>query len=279
MKILLTFLLFFTTSVFAQVKITTTIKPLSDIVKEVGKDKVSTQYIIPSNVNFHLYEYKPQNLKTIYNSDLFVFIGEGEPSIDSIAKSLPDDKKLKVIDIKGMYLIKEEDHNEIHPAVWLDPENAKVIAKEVANFLSKKDPKNKDFYQRNLQSFINQCDEVLNYGKAKFSTLKNKYFVSYHYEFPYFVNRFGLVYLAEIEIGHGREPTPKHLLEVIQKMKRYNVKAIFTSKQFYNPKTVKIVLEQTGAKVVFLDTMGESGTYIQMMKSNIDQVYNTLLNR
>ncbi len=88
-----------------------------------------------------------------------------------------------------------------------------------------------------------------------------------------------LLYLAEIEIGHGREPTPKHLLEVIQKMKRYNVKAIFTSKQFYNPKTVKIVLEQTGAKVVFLDTMGESGTYIQMMKSNIDQVYNTLLNR
>lgn len=278
MKILLTFLLVFTTSVFAQVKITTTIKPLSDIVKEVGKDKVSTQYIIPSNVNFHLYEYKPQDLKTIYNCDLFVFIGEGEPSIDSIAKSLPDDKKLKVIDIKGMYLIKEEDHNEIHPAVWLDPENAKVIAKEVANFLSKKDPKNKDFYQRNLQSFINQCDEVLNYGKAKFSTLKNKYFVSYHYEFPYFVNRFGLVYLAEIEIGHGREPTPKHLLNVIQKMKRYNVKAIFTSKQFYNPKTVKIVLEQTGAKVVFLDTMGESGSYISMMKFNVDEVYKVLSN-
>lgn len=276
MKILLTLLLVFTTSVFAQVKITTTIKPLSDIVKEVGKDKVSTQYIIPSNVNFHLYEYKPQDLKTIYNSDLFVFIGEGEPSIDSIAKSLPDDKKLKVIDIKSMYLIKEEDHNEIHPAVWLDPENAKVIAKEVANFLSKKDPKNKDFYQRNLQSFINQCDELLNYGKAKFSTLKNRYFVSYHYEFPYFVNRFGLVYLAEIEIGHGREPTPKHLLNVIQKMKRYNVKAIFTSKQFYNPKTVKIVLEQTGAKVVFLDTMGESGSYISMMKFNVDEVYKVL---
>ncbi len=39
-----------------------------------------------------------------------------------------------------MYLIKEEDHNEIHPAVWLDPENAKVIAKEVTNFLIKKGP-------------------------------------------------------------------------------------------------------------------------------------------
>nr|BAU79811.1 putative high-affinity zinc uptake system protein ZnuA [uncultured Aquificaceae bacterium] len=278
MKYIFVIIFLFTTTVFAQINIITTIKPLSDIAKEIGKEKVNTDFIIPINVNFHLYEYKPQDLKKIYNADLFIFIGEGEPSINSISKSISVNKKLKVIDIKGIYLIKEKDHNEVHPAVWLDPENAKVIAKEITNFLIKKDSKNKEYYQKNFQDFIKQCDDVINYGKSKFSGLKNKYFVSYHYEFPYFVNRFGLIYLAEIEMGHGREPTPKHILEVIQKMKRYNVKVIFTSRQFYNPKTVKVLLEQTGSKVIFLDTMGESESYIKMMKFNIDQVYNALNN-
>ena len=276
MKLIYTLIFLFILPSFAQVNVITTIKPLADIVKEVGKEKVSVDYLIPSNVNFHLYEYKPQDMKKVYKADIFIFIGSGEPNVDSIVKSLSKDNLLKVIDIKGMYLIKEEDHDEVHPAVWLDPENAKVIAKEVSSLLSKKDPKNREFYQKNAQNFIKQCDEVLNYGKSKLSNLKNKYFVSYHYEFPYFVNRFGLVYLAEIEIGHGREPTPKHILDVIQKMKKYNVKTIFTSKQFYNPKTVKVVLDQVGGKVVFLDTMGEKSSYIEMMRFNIDQVYNGL---
>lgn len=276
MRFIYTLIFLFILPSFAQVNVITTIKPLADIVKEVGKDKVIVEYLIPPNVNFHLYEYKPQDVKKVYKADVFIFIGSGEPNVSSIVKSLPKGNVLKVIDIKGMYLIKEEDHNEVHPAVWLDPQNAKVIAKEISSLLSKKDPKNKDFYQKNAENFINQCDEVLNYGKTKLSTLKNKYFVSYHYEFPYFVNRFGLVYLAEIEMGHGREPTPKHILEVIQKMKKYNVKTVFTSRQFYNPKTVKVVLDQVGGKVVFLDTMGENSSYIEMMRFNIDQVYNEL---
>ncbi|WP_028950385.1 metal ABC transporter substrate-binding protein [Sulfurihydrogenibium subterraneum] len=276
MKLIYTLIFLLILPSFAQVNVITTIKPLADIVKEIGKERVSVDYLIPSNVNFHLYEYKPQDMKKVYKADIFIFIGSGEPNVDSIVKSLPKDNVLKVIDIKGMYLIKEEDHDEVHPAVWLDPENAKVIAKEVSFLLSKKDPKNREFYQKNAQNFIKQCDEVLNYGKSKLSTLKNKYFVSYHYEFPYFINRFGLVYLAEIEIGHGREPTPKHILDVIQKMKKYNVKTVFTSKQFYNPKTVKVVLDQVGGKVVFLDTMGEKTSYIEMMRFNIDQVYNGL---
>jgi zinc transport system substrate-binding protein len=77
-------------------------------------------------------------------------------------------------------------------------------------------------------------------------------------------------------MGHGREPSPKHLMEVIQKIKKYNVKAIFTSKQFFNPKTANIVISQTGVKIIFLDSMGETGDYLNMMKYNIDKVYEGL---
>lgn len=100
--------------------------------------------------------------------------------------------------------------------------------------------------------------------------------MSYHYEFPYFVNRFGLIYLAEIEMGHGREPTPKHLMEVINKIKSNNIKTIFTSKQFYNKKVIDLIVSKTGVKVIFLDSQGENNDYIQMMRYNIDKVYEGL---
>jgi len=272
------FLLFllFNFSFGKEINIVTTIKPLADIVKAVGKEKVQVNYIIPPSVNFHLYEYKSSDMKAIYNADLFVFIGAGEPNIDKIEKNVKN--KMKIISLKGLYLLKERDEHEdeIHPAVWLDPLNAKIIAKNVYQYLSSKDIQNKDFYLKNYQEFEKNIDEVVNYGNEKFKNLKNKYFVSYHYEFPYFVNRFGLIYLAEIEMGHGREPTPKHILNVISLMKKYNVKTVFTSKQFYNPKTADIVLKQTGAKVIFLDSQGETGDYISMMRFNIDKVYEGL---
>lgn len=261
---------------FAEVKIATTIKPLADIVKEVGKDKVNVSFIIPSNVNFHNYEYKPIDIKKVYESDLFIFIGYGEPNITSLTKNLKKDKLMQITNLKGMILLKEEDHDEVHPAVWLDPENAKVIAKAIMNFLIYKDRQNAQFYKANYLEFEKKVNEILNYGKTKLSSVKNKNFVSYHYEFPYFVKRFNLVYLAEIEMGHGREPTPKHLLEVIQKIKKYNVKAIFTSRQFLNLKTANIVISQTGAKVIFLDSMGETGNYLDMMRYNINKVYDGL---
>lgn len=276
MKLAISLILFFINVAFAQLNITTTIKPLADIAKEVGGNKVNVKYIIPPNLNFHNYEYKPNDIKSIYESDLFIYVGTGEGNINSFVKNLNKRKVLKLIDLKSLYLIKEEDHDEIHPALWLNLDNAKVIGKSIYDYLIKIDSKNQNYYKANLDKFLNSIDQLIVYGREKLSKVKNKNFVSYHYEFPYFVNYFNLNYLAEIEMGHGREPTLKHILEVIDKIKKYNVKAIFTSKQFYNPKTVNVVVSQTNVKVIFLDTFGENKNYIEMMRFNIDKVYEGL---
>lgn len=276
MKLAISLILFFINVAFAQLNITTTIKPLADIAKEVGGNKVNVKYLIPPNLNFHNYEYKPNDIKSIYESDLFIYVGTGEGNINSFVKNLNKRKVLKLIDLKSLYLIKEEDHDEIHPALWLNLDNAKVIGKSIYDYLIKIDSKNQNYYKANLDKFLNSIDQLIVYGREKLSKVKNKNFVSYHYEFPYFVNYFNLNYLAEIEMVHGREPTLKHILEVIDKIKKYNVKAIFTSKQFYNPKTVNVVVSQTNVKVIFLDTFGENKNYIEMMRFNIDKVYEGL---
>lgn len=276
MKLVIFLTLLFINISFAQLNITTTIKPLADIAKGVGGNKVNTKYIIPPNLNFHNYEYKPNDIKSIYESDIFIYVGTGEGNINNFVKNLNKSKVFKVVDIKGIYIIKEKDHDEIHPALWLNLDNIKVIARYVYDYLIKVDVKNQSYYKANLDKFLNSIDQLIKYGREKLSKVKNKNFVSYHYEFPYFVNFFNLNYLAEIEMGHGREPALKHILELIDRIKKYNVKTIFTSKQFYNRKTINLVISQTNVKVVFLDIFGENKNYIEMMRFNIDKVYEGL---
>ncbi len=275
------FLLIFNIS-FAQIKIVTTIKPLADIAKEISKDKASVSYIIPSNVSVHIYEYKINDIKNVYESDLFIFIGSGEPNIDNLEKTARKEK-IEVSKLKSLHKItsfefeKEEHyhhhHGNIHPAVWLDPYNGKVIAEAIYNKLIKIDPKNKDFYKRNLKVFKEKVDKVYIYGKKLFEKLPNKYFISYHYTWPYFTKAFNLIYLDVVELGHGREPTPKHLVNLIKEIKKYRIKNLFAAKQFYNSKYGNLLKQQTGINIVFLDPFGEDKDYLQMLKFNIDTVY------
>ncbi len=280
---ILFFLILFSSS-FAQIKITTTIKPLADIAKEIVKDKGVVKYIIPPNVSVHFYEYKISDIKAIYESDIFIFIGSGEPNIENLQKNAKKEK-INVSQLKELHKIEhfsfheEHDHKhhgKIHPAVWLDPYNGKVIARAIYEKLIFLDPKNKDFYKKNLDIFIQNIDELYMYGKKKFSQLKKKYFISYHYTWPYFVKAFDLIYLDVIEIGHGREPTPKHLIEIIKKIKKYKIKSIFAAKQFYNPKYGNLIKKQTDIDIVFLDPFGENKAYIQMLIDNINIVYKKL---
>ncbi|WP_029521575.1 metal ABC transporter substrate-binding protein [Persephonella sp. IF05-L8] len=268
-KILALFLLLIAVS-YGKPLIVTTIKPVADIISPVEGEKV--EYLIPPGVSPHVYELRISQLKQAYKADLFVFLGTGEPKLTGLLESIPENKKIRIIDIPNLKLLKEED-GEIHPALWLDPDNAKIIAEYITKKLSEIDPANKEIYQQNLQKFLKQVEEVQEYGENKFNNLPDKKFISYHYAWPYFTKAFGLEYVAVIEMGHGREPTPQHLLKIIKLIKKYKISAIFAAKQFYNPRYTRLITDQTGVKVVFLDPFGINKDYIQMLRFNIDQIY------
>ncbi len=259
------------------------IKPICDIAKSIGKEKIETHYVIPPNVSVHLYEYRINDIKMIYKSDLFLYLGVGEPNLDKVVRSKSKGVYKRIIDIDGIHIIHEfefEKHSHEketpHPAVWLDPKNGKIIGDFIYQYLSQVDQKNMYFYQKNLEEFSKSVEEVIKYGKKKFSQLKNKYFISYHYVWPYFTKRFGLVYLDVIELGHGREPTAKHLMEIIKEINRYKIKSIFASVQFYNKKYIELIKRSTNVRVVLLDPFGKDMGYLQMIKDNIDKIYEGL---
>ncbi|ACO03020.1 MAG TPA: zinc ABC transporter substrate-binding protein [Persephonella sp.] len=262
--------------------VVTTVKPLSDIVRSVGGDKVDVRYLIPPDVSLHFYEYKSSDIKAVFKADLFLYIGSGEPNIKGILRNVRGEA-VKVSRIKGIYTIDHfefgedhDHHSEIHPALWLHPMNGIKIAEFVYKKLSQIDSKNKEYYRKNFERFKRAIETLYTEWKDRFKDLKKRYFISYHYTWPYFTQAFDLVYLDVIELGHGREPTPKHLLGVIKKIKKYRIKSIFAAKQFYNSKYGRLIKDQTGVNIILLDPFGSGKDYIQMLRYNIQNVYRSL---
>jgi len=286
------FILFSTTN--AKVKVVSTLKPIADIVKDIGGNKVNSNYIIPPNVSFHLYEYKFSDIEKVSKSDLFIYIGSGEPNIEKL-KGIAKGKKLEIGKLRGMYLIKHyefegeegkhhhHDHHHhhretFHPSVWLDPINALVIAVNIKNLLQKIDPKNKNYYEKRYLKFQNRLVSVYNKWKKNYKKLKNKDFISYHYTWAYLTNRFKLNYLAVIELGHGREPSLKHIIKIIELIKNRGIKSIFVARQFENRKYINLIKKQVNIKVIYLDPFGINRDYINMMNYNLEKIYSGLKN-
>jgi ABC-type Zn uptake system ZnuABC Zn-binding protein ZnuA len=77
--------------------------------------------------------------------------------------------------------------------------------------------------------------------------------VAYHKEWPYFEREFGLVISDHIEPKPGIPPTPSHLLEVKERIKREAIPVIIYS-PYFSAANFDVLAKETGAKLVLLPT-------------------------
>ena len=73
--------------------------------------------------------------------------------------------------------------------------------------------------------------------------------VTYHRSFPNFADRFGLDIIGYVEPKPGIPPSPGHTLELIQEMKRQNVKLILVE-PYFDTSTPQSVARAVGGQVL-----------------------------
>ena len=146
-------------------------------------------------------------------------------------------------------------HGEFDVHIWLDPNNAKVIVKEVANELASLDSKNSDFYKMNAKKTVEKLDILIN--QIDKSINKKASFVTFHDAYQYFEKRFGVEALGALTINTDIQPGAKQIAEIKDLVEDKNIKCIFSEPQF-NPKLINMIAKSTGAKTGILDPLGSS---------------------
>ncbi len=143
--------------------------------------------------------------------------------------------------------------------VWLDPENAKAMAAEIAKDLSAADPAHAADYTANAKQFTASLDGVESEITALLAPVKDKPFIVFHDAYPYFEKRFGLNAVGSISDASATAPSAKRIGEIRAKIESSGAVCVFREPQF-DSRFSDTVAEGTGARPGVLDAVGATLT-------------------
>jgi zinc transport system substrate-binding protein len=276
-----------------------TIVPLGDFCQRLGGDLVQVQVLIPPGASPHLFEPAPSVMASAFRARVFVYIGAGlEPWAARLLRSRGSNNLMVVEAAQGIPLLgmdeQHRDHeaakgqghtgqhpdkegsHETHlagnPHIWLDPVLAQEICDKIAGALIQADPDHRAQYAANLKDYQAKLADLDREIRQHAQKWRLRDYVSFHPAFSYFARRYNLHEVGTIEAAPGREPTPRHLQDLVAAIRRYGIKVVFAEPQL-NPRVAEVIAQEAGVKVLMLDPMGGAppygSDYLQMMRANL----------
>ena len=237
-------ILLLTPLTFASTDVVVSIVPQKVFVEKIGGDKVDVTVMVEAGSSPHTYTPKPSQMKKLSQAKLYLGIGVEFEEV-WLGKFANQNKDLLVfntsLNIQKQTMEGEEheqcknlhhhDHDELDPHVWVDPQNIKVIAKNIFDALVVVDANNTDYYKQNYESYLKELDTLDEEIKEILKeTPKGSTFMVFHPSWGYFAKRYELTQLpVEVE---GKAPKMKALVQIIKKAKKERVHAIFTQPEF-----------------------------------------------
>jgi zinc/manganese transport system substrate-binding protein len=252
----------------SKLNVVTTTEDLASIAHEIGGDRITVESMARGYQDPHFVEAKPSFILKLQKADVLVAVGR-ELEIGWLPPLIQQSRNGKIqvggpgyLDASlGAEILEIPSGNitramgDVHPMgnphYWMDPENGKRIAKEVADKFSELRPGDRAYFQQQLTSFTGRLDADEKRWLAAMAPYKGTKMVTYHRSFPNFAQRFGLEIVGYVEPRPGIPPTPQHTLDLINEMKRQNVKLVLVE-PYFDMKTPISIGRETGAQVLVM---------------------------
>jgi ABC-type Zn uptake system ZnuABC Zn-binding protein ZnuA len=241
---------------------------LAALAQEVGGDRISVDSIAKGYQDPHFVEAKPSFLLKLRQADLLISVGLqleigwlpplitqcGNPRIQVGAPGYLDTSQFsEILEISTEQVTRAmgDVHPLGNPHYWLDPDNGRRVAKGIATKLGELDPADAAYFQQRYQDFDKRLAAAEKNWEDMMRPYRGRKVVTYHRSWPNFAKHFGLDVVGYIEPRPGIPPTPGHTIELIQQMRRDNIKLMLIE-PYFDLKTPDSIARETGSKVVVL---------------------------
>ncbi len=270
-----------------RIKVAVSILPQVEFTEKVGGDKVDVTVMIPPGASPHTYELTPGQLEEVSKAEMYAKVGSGiEFELEWMDKIIELNKKMLVVDCaRGVKFIASDhkydepfiyyEYNEINgikdsfrgvdPHIWLSPANAKIMSENIYEGLVKIEPQNREYYRKNLDSFIAELDKLDKEISRMFEGKKNKIIMVYHPNWTYFASDYGIEQIPIEE--EGKEPTAEVMKNLIDQAVKYNIKVIFASPQF-STRSAETLAREIGGSVILVSPLEKN--YIENMRKTAE---------
>jgi zinc/manganese transport system substrate-binding protein len=244
------------------------------LAQELGADKVNVYNATTAQQDAHHIEARPSLIARARNADLMICSGS-ELEVGWVPLLLSQSGNSRIqpgspgyIEA-SQYVVKLEIPKvidralgDIHPGgnphVHLDPRNIARVAEVLAGRLADIDHANAGEYRKRADSFRQRWDSAMQKWVQQAAPLKGVPVVVYHKDFSYFINWAGMRDAGSLEPRPGIPPTPAHLAELVELMKRTPAKVVVYSPN-NDPRAAQFLGERTGIPVVMVPfTVGGS---------------------
>jgi ABC-type Zn uptake system ZnuABC Zn-binding protein ZnuA len=259
----------------APVKVVATLPILKEFAEQVGREYVMVTSLISGFESEHSYSPKPSALKVIGEARLLVEIGLGlEVWVTGLVKNSANPRLRIVTTSRDIAVIRDDSEpgSQGNPHIWLDPENAKIMTRHIAEALIEVDPSHTSEYRANLEAYLQRLNDSARELQGRVKTLRDRRIVTYHPAWPYFARSFGFRIEGDIIRQIGAEPTAAELARLAHRMKTDKIKVIVSEPQL-NQKVAQALAGETGARIVLLSALPGAikgtETYLSMLSYDI----------
>jgi ABC-type Zn uptake system ZnuABC Zn-binding protein ZnuA len=271
-----------------KLKVVTSVSPITNIVKNIGGDKIDLIGIIPGGSDSHTFELVPSDVLKMTNTNLIVIDGlnlEGgmEKVADEAKNQNSSTQLLKLGDntiTKDQWMFDfsfPKEKGDPNPHLWLNVDYAIKFANLTRDKLIEMDQVNADYYNANADRYITLLKKLDNGIMQAVQTVppQNRKLLTYHDSWAYFAPRYGMTVIGALQPSDFGEPNPQDIAKLIDQI-RSEVLAILAS-EVYPSK----VVDQIGreANVTFVQTLTDDAlpteptdlnhTYVGMMLTNM----------
>lgn len=278
------------------IKIVTTIFPIYDWVRQiVGDQGAEVIMLLDSGVDLHNFQPTAQDILTIAQCDLFIFVG-GESdewtvgvlktaqneslTVINLLDALGDDVKEEEI-VEGMEAEEEGEEEEADEHVWLSLRNAQRLVDVIADALSGIDPENAGLYRANAEEYGEKLQALdAQYAETVNTSAYKTLLFGDRFPFRYLADDYGLAYYAAFAgCSAETEASFQTILFLAQKVDELRLPAVLTIE---NPKTriaetVVNATQSRNQKILSLNSMqGVTGrdaqagaSYLGIMEENL----------
>lgn len=278
-----------------RVNIVTTTGMIADIARNVGGERVQVTALMGPGVDPHLYKASEGDVRRLQSADLILYNGlHLEAQLGEVLKKMNEFGVKTVAVAEGIdpgALLADPTYPDVYdPHIWFDVTLWMQAVERVKEALIAVDPNHADEYEANAAAYLQELKALHQYVLSQAAKVppEKRVLITAHDAFHYFGRAYGFEVRGLQGISTEAQPGAADVQNLAAFIVERRIPAIFveTSVPQRNIEAVQAAVQAQGFDVrlggaLFSDAMGSEGTpegtYIGMVKHNIDTIVSALL--
>ena len=276
-----------------KVQATTTTTMITDLVRQIGGDRVEVTGLMGPGVDPHLYKASQGDVAALREADVVFYNGlflegqmedilektsEQKPAVQ-VTTDMPEEELLDSPQYEGQF----------DPHVWFDAKLWETTVDPVVEQLSELDSDGASDFEQRGEEYRQQVEELDSFAEEEISSIpeEQRVLVTAHDAFNYFGRRYGMEVRGLQGISTEAEAGSRDVQELADFLAENEVKAIFVESSV-PPQTIEAVQDAVRDKgweleiggELYSDAGGDEGTeaetYVGMFRENVETITEAL---